>query len=63
MNGAVDKNPFKFDNFDINYLNLRINGMSCPSKPYTPNFGAEFIARELRALYDNTVGYTLVFLY
>lgn len=60
VNGTRTVNPFKFEHFDLSYLNLRINGMSCPVKPYTPDFGAEIIARELRALYDNTVSWLYV---
>ena len=37
--GDFKKNPFAFENFDINGLCLRINGVSHPSKPYQVDFG------------------------
>lgn len=54
VNGSKNLNPFVFEHFNLNYLNLRINGLSVPSKPYQPNFANGIVARELRALYDNT---------
>ena len=36
--GAFNRNPFLFENFDINGLCLRINGVSFPAKPYQPDF-------------------------
>ena len=37
--GNLKKNPFAFENFNINGLCLRINGNSHPSKPYQVDFG------------------------
>ena len=37
--GNFKNNPFAFENFDINGLCLRINGVSYPSKPYQLDFG------------------------
>jgi len=54
LNGLKTLNPFVFKHFNLTYLNLRINGMSVPSKPYQPDFVNGKVARELRSLYDNT---------
>lgn len=54
LDGRKQLNPFKFDHFSVRYINLRVNGMSEPCKPYEPNFENGRISRELRALYDNT---------
>lgn len=46
-------NPFKFENLDIRYLALRINGEQFPRTPLQPDFGAskDYI-REYMALLD-----------
>ena len=36
--GSYEKNPFAFENFGINEINLKVNGASYPATPYTPNF-------------------------
>lgn len=54
IDGRKNLNPFKFSHFDVKYINLRIDGMSDPGKPYEPDFGNELVSREIRALYDNT---------
>lgn len=38
FNGDRKKNPFNFQNFDINYLSLYIDGTQIPSKPLQPKF-------------------------
>ena len=53
IDGRKTENPFKFDHYDIGYLNLKIDGQNCPPTPYQPNFESGLITRELRALYDN----------
>lgn len=54
VEGRRNINPFHFQHFDVNFINLRINGMSTPSKPFQPDFANEVIARLLRSLYDST---------
>lgn len=54
LDGSKSLNPFKFGHFNVRHVNLRINGMSEPGRPYEPDFTNHLIARELRALYDNT---------
>jgi hypothetical protein len=53
VNGRKTENPFKFEHYDLSYVNLRIDGQNCPPTPYQPNFTTGLINRELRALYDN----------
>lgn len=54
LDGTENMTPFHFEPFNVRYVNLRINGMSEPNKPYEPDFEHHIIARELRSLYDNT---------
>jgi len=54
LDGRKQFNPFYFHHHNISSVNLRINGLSEPCKPYTPDFANGLFARELRALYDNT---------
>lgn len=54
FDGRKNLNPFHFQHFDIRYLNLRVNGLSVPGRPYEPDFENGIFVRELRALYDNT---------
>ena len=55
--GTYKKNPFLFGNFDICKINLKVNGVSYPATPYTPNFeGGDFLE-----MYDDLlrgVGYS-----
>lgn len=53
LDGTENLTPFHFEPFKVRYVNLRINGMSEPGKPYEPDFTNHLITRELRALYDN----------
>lgn len=52
-NGAVDANPFVFAHFNLNLLNLRINGHPFHSKPFTPNYATGDFMREYRNLFDH----------
>ena len=36
--GGYNMNPFNFQNFDVNHIELKRNGTSRPSQGYTPNF-------------------------
>jgi len=38
FSGDYKKNPFDFENFDINYLCLYIDGVQIPSRPLQPDF-------------------------
>ena len=37
--GTTGSNPFNFQNFNINYLAMRVNGELVPRQAYQPNFG------------------------
>ena len=37
-NGDFKLNPYNFQNFDINFLYLYVDGVQVPSKPLEPNF-------------------------
>lgn len=54
LDGDKTLNPYHFEHFKVRHVNLRINGMSEPGKPYEPDFTNKVFSRELRALYDNT---------
>lgn len=53
VDGRFNFSPFKFQHYTLNHVNLRINGLSEPCRPYEPNFANGTYIRELRALYDN----------
>ena len=36
---GYQRNPFNFENFGVNRIELKRNGTSMPSEGYTPNFG------------------------
>lgn len=38
LNGSLNKNPFNFAHFDVNYLSLHIDGRQIPSRPLTPDY-------------------------
>jgi len=54
VDGRKNENPFLFEPFRVNYINLKVDGQNFPPNPYQPDFEHGLIAREMRALYDNT---------
>lgn len=54
VDGRQNENPFNFQPFGINCIQLKIDGQNFPPNPYQPDFERGLISRELRALYDNT---------
>lgn len=54
VDGRKNENPFYFQPFGVNYVNLKVDGQNYPPNPYQPDFERGLIAREMRALYDNT---------
>ena len=50
--GTYGSNPFNFQNFDVNYLALRVNGELVPRYGFTPNFGPaqDYIREYLQVL-------------
>ena len=51
FNGAIKKNPFHFQHFDLNKIALYREGESMPGRPFTPDFAKKHYAR----LYKNTM--------
>jgi hypothetical protein len=50
----IEKNPFDFKHYDLNYALLRVNGTSIPSLPYQPEWtNATGYIREYREFHDN----------
>lgn len=52
-NGNISKNPFKFSNYDLNYLCALNGSSSLPSKAYQPNFADDMYARSYLGLFLN----------
>lgn len=49
--GDLSLNPFKFENFGVNYIALSMDGVMIPSIPYQPNFSEKQYTREFMCLY------------
>ncbi|KAL8564614.1 hypothetical protein ACOMHN_032170 [Nucella lapillus] len=45
VNGQYDKNPFHFQNFDLNFLGITLDGKHVPAKPLTPDFDRKRVTR------------------
>ena len=52
MNGNLTKNPFNFQNFNLNYLSLFIDSEQIPATPLTPDFTSNQYIREYQTLFD-----------
>jgi hypothetical protein len=52
--GAYNRNCWFFENHDIDDIQLSVNGVQMPCKPYKPNFGDNNFTREYREFLDNT---------
>jgi hypothetical protein len=50
--GVLNKNPFNFKHYDINYLCFHMDGDQYPQKPYTPDFANGLFSRTFMGLYD-----------
>lgn len=50
FDGAFDRNPFNFQNFDISYVNLSVKGMKNTIKPLTPRFPHQSLRSYLSVL-------------
>lgn len=51
LSGDIQKDPWKFEHFNINHICLNIDGVLYPSIPYTPNFEQTNAVREFVDLY------------
>jgi hypothetical protein len=54
FNGNYESNPFKFENFDLNYLSVFIDSVQIPSKPFTPDFANGNFIREYNSLFSGS---------
>lgn len=54
FNGASTKNPFNFENLNVTYLSLYVDGERVPSRPLTPDFSKSSYAREYDLLLQTT---------
>ena len=53
FNGTIDRNPYIFQPFGLNYLSLVVNGTPMPATVFQPNFTTREIAREYAHFLDN----------
>lgn len=54
FNGDVTHNPFHFQHFNLNLLNLKINGKPFHPRPLQPDYDDGDFKREYRLFLDNT---------
>ena len=52
-NGTANTNPYNFQHFDVNHVQVIRNGVAIPNEPYTPDWDNLLYNRELRAFFDN----------
>ena len=52
FSGAIDKNPYNFKHYNINYLSLHVNGIQYPVVAYTPNFENNLYVREYLSMFE-----------
>ena len=50
FNGSYTENPFNFQNYDINFVSLYLDGKAVPAKPLTPNFAGRAYVRSYHSL-------------
>jgi transposase-like protein len=53
FDGSINKNPFLFKHFDLNYFQLYINGEPFMTKVFQPDFSKNKFIREYRWALDN----------
>jgi len=54
FNGDVSQNPFTFQHFNLNNLNLKVNGNPFHPRPFTPDYADGDYMREYRNLFDHS---------
>ena len=52
--GNYKLNPFNFQNFDLNRINFKVNGMRVPQEPLRPNFEKKIFMKEFNNVFMNT---------
>lgn len=53
FNGTIERNPYMFQPFGLNYFSLVVNGSPMPATVFQPNFEKREIAREYAHFLDN----------
>lgn len=53
FNGAIERNPFKFQPFGLNYFSLMVNGSPVPAAAFTPDFAHHAYTREFAHFLDH----------
>ena len=59
FNGSINKNPFDFKHFDVNFLSVYVDSDSVPTYPYCPNFTEGHYAREYLSLFQTLQQWSL----
>ena len=54
FNGDVSVSPFQFQDYNLNYLALHLDGEQYPSKPLTPNYAGDQFLRAYMTLFEGT---------
>ncbi|XP_026290579.1 uncharacterized protein F54H12.2-like [Frankliniella occidentalis] len=54
FNGDYKLNPFNFQHFNLNYLQLQVDGTPVPSQPLTPDFPGELYTQAYNTLFSGT---------
>ena len=54
FSGVVDKTPFNFQHYDIDFMALYVDGVQIPSKPLQPDFASENHMRSYASLFNGT---------
>ena len=57
FSGATDRNPFNFDNFNVNSVGFYVDGTSQPSSPFTPNYASNEYISEYLSLFQGVGKY------
>lgn len=53
-NGALDKNPYNFQHYNLNYLSLYVDSDQFPAKPLQPNFENDQYIEAFYSLFTGT---------
>ena len=53
-NGDSGLNPYNFQHFGVNHIQITKNGVAIPPQPYIPNWAEGQFVREYRSFFDNT---------
>ena len=54
LNGTIEKNPYDFKHYKINFVALNVDGRQIPAKPLQPDFENNGYIRSYMALYIST---------